>query len=152
MGGGGMGGRAGTMWCSLALTVAGTTAFARFVNVAEARCLYEPVPMREWTLLLAALTCGALGLVLFHLGWIRALRTRSDRGRRILAFALALVFSLPTYLLVPVELHLIGELRDKHGIGEVTDCFGQAAGVVEPSGTGGGASHSGDLPFSRCPD
>ncbi|MFI6985458.1 hypothetical protein ACIBSV_43825 [Embleya sp. NPDC050154] len=147
-----MGGRAGMMWCSVALTVAGTTAFVRFVNVAEARCLYEPVPVREWTLLLAALTCGALGLLLFHLGWIRALRTRSDRGRRGLAFALALVFSLPTYLLIPGELHLIGELRDKHGVGEVSDCFGRAAAVVEPPGTSGGASRSGDLPFSGCPD
>ncbi|MGW1993818.1 hypothetical protein [Embleya sp. NPDC001921] len=112
--------------------------------------------MRDWMLLLAAPTCGALGLVLFHLGWIRALRTRSDRGRRRgLAFALALVASLPTYLPIPVELHLIGELRDKHGIGigigEMADCFGQAAATVEPPSTGGGASHSADLPFSRRP-
>lgn len=130
------------MWCSAALTAGGTTAFVLFAEVADVRCPFESVPTREWTLVLAALMCGLLGLVLFFVGWIWPSRA-GRAGRRRFAWWLALLVGLPTYLLIPAELSVIDDLDSKHTIGGRSECFGQASGATPSAPNAGDLSEHG---------
>lgn len=110
---------------SAACGAGGFAAFLGFRSVAEVRCPYESVPVREWLLSYGALAGALLGALLFVAAWVAAVRAGVVVGDELL-WGIALLACAAAVLVVPFDLMLIKDLHDDHSVGMISECFGKA--------------------------